>query len=108
MRRVLFLPMSSGLCSSCATAESLANDFEGRVFVIDNMRISVPLREAIYDAQRLIEQGLDGADIKHILEEDALNSTVFIAVSTLKYLKKGGRITPTAAALGTALNIKAV
>ena len=106
--QVLYLPMSSGLSSSCATAESLANDFEGRVFVIDNKRISVPLREAIYDAQRLIEQGLDGADIKRSLEEDALNSTVFIAVSTLKYLKKGGRITPTAAALGAALNIKPV
>ena len=106
--QVLYLPMSSGLSSSCATAESLSKEFDGRVFVVDNKRISVPLREAIYDAMKLVEQGLDAAEIKRILEEDALNASVFIAVSTLKYLKKGGRVTPAAAAIGAALNIKPV
>lgn len=106
--QVLYLPMSSGLSSSCATAESLSKEFDGRVFVVDNKRISVPLREAIYDTMKLVEQGLDAAEIKRILEEDALNASVFIAVSTLKYLKKGGRVTPAAAAIGAALNIKPV
>lgn len=106
--QVLYLPMSSGLSSSCSTAESLSQDFEGRVFVIDNKRISVPLREAIYNAMDLVKRGFDGAEIKQILEEDGLNASVFISVSTLKYLKKGGRVTPAAAAIGTALNIKPV
>ena len=106
--QVLYIPMSSGLSSSYSTAESLAQDFNGRVFVIDAKRISVPLRETVHDAMKLIERGLEGAEIKRILEKDALNSTVYIAVSTLKYLKKGGRVTPAAAALGTALNIKPV
>ena len=106
--QVLYIPMSSGLSSSCSTAESLAQDFNGRVFVIDAKRISVPLRETVHDAMKLIECGLEGAEIKRILEEDSLNSTVYIAVSTLKYLKKGGRVTPAAVALGTALNIKPV
>lgn len=106
--QVLYLPMTSGLSSSCATAVSLAQDYEGKVFVIDNKRISVPLRESIYNAMELVEKGFSGAQIKEILEQDGLNASVFIAVSTLKYLKKGGRVTPAAAAIGTALNIKPV
>lgn len=106
--QVLYLPMSSGLSSSCATAESLAQDYDGRVLVVDNKRISVPLREAIYNAMELRDKGLCGQEIKRILEADAQNAKVFIAVSTLKYLKKGGRVTPAAALIGTALNIKPV
>jgi len=106
--QVLYLPMSSGLSSSCSTAASLAEDYNGRVLVIDNKRISVPLREAIYNAQELIAKGYCGQEIKNILEEDAQNAKVFLAVSTLKYLKKGGRVTPAAALIGTALNIKPV
>ena len=106
--QVLYIPMSSGLSSSCATAEGLSDDFGGRVFVVDNKRISVPLRESIYNAMELIERGYTGAEIKKILEDDALNANVYIVVGTLKYLKKGGRITSTAAAIGTALNIKPV
>ncbi len=106
--QVLYLPMSSGLSSSCSTAASLAEDYNGRVLVIDNKRISVPLRESIYNAQELIAKGYCGQEIKRILEEDSQNAKVFIAVSTLKYLKKGGRVTPAAALIGTALNIKPV
>lgn len=106
--QVLYLPMSSGLSSSCSTAASLAQDYEGKVFVVDNKRISVPLREAIYNAIDLVKQGRDAAEIKEILESDALNGTVYLGVSTLKYLQKGGRVTPAAALIGTALNIKPV
>ncbi len=106
--QVLYLPMSSGLSSSCSTAEALAKDFDGRVFVIDNKRISVTLRDAVLNAMKLIEKGYEGSEIKGILEEDAHNAKIYIAVSTLKYLQKGGRVTPAAALIGTALNIKPV
>ena len=106
--QVLYIPMSSGLSGSCATAEGLSVGFGGRVFVVDNKRISVPLRESIYNAMELIERGYSGAEIKKLLEDDALNANVYIVVGTLKYLKKGGRITSAAAAIGTALNIKPV
>ncbi len=106
--QVLYLPMSSGLSSSCTTAEALSQDFDGRVFVIDNKRISVSLRESIYNAMEMIEKGYDGSEIKRILEEDAHHAKIYIAVSTLKYLQKGGRVTPAAALIGTALNIKPV
>ena len=106
--QVLYIPMSSGLSGSCATAEGLSDDFGGRVFVVDNKRISVPLRESIYNAMELIERGYSGAEIMKLLEDDALNANVYIVVGTLKYLKKGGRITSAAAAIGTALNIKPV
>ena len=106
--QVVYMPMSSGLSSSCSTATSLAQDYEGKVFVVDNKRISVPLREAVYNAMELAEKGCDGAEIKRILEEDALNAQVFITVNTLKYLQKGGRVTPAAALIGTALNIKPI
>ena len=105
---IIYLPMSSGLSSSCSTAASLAQDYEGKVFVVDNKRISVTLREAIYNAIDLVKQGRDAAEIKEILESDALNGTVYLGVSTLKYLQKGGRVTPAAALIGTALNIKPV
>ena len=106
--QIVHIPMSSGLSSSCESAKAMALDYEGRVFVVDNKRISVPMKESVYNALELMRQGFDGAEIKRILEDDGQNAHVFITVSTLKYLKKGGRITPAAAAIGTALNIKPV
>ena len=108
--QVVHIPMSSGLSSSCSTAMALAVDekYEGKVFVVDNQRISVTQVQSVKDALMLIAQGADGAHIKKRLEETKFDSVIFIAVDTLKYLKKGGRITPAAAALGTLLKIKPV
>ena len=105
---VLHIPMSSGLSASCETAQSFAKEFGGRVQVVDNKRISVTLKRAVYDAVNLIKQGKTAEEIKQILEETGKNSTIYIMLSTLKYLKKGGRITPAAALLGKVLGIKPV
>ena len=107
---IIHVPMSSGLSGSCETAMLLSTyeEFEGKVFVIDNKRISVQQIHAINDAHKLIEAGKSGAEIKEYLEEHASESSVYIMVDTLKYLKKGGRVTPTAAAIGTLLRIKPV
>ncbi len=106
--QVIYIPMSSGLSSSCETAKMLAEDYEDRVFVVDNKRISVTQRLSVMNALRLAEEGFDGASIKRILEADAKNSTIYIMVDTLEYLKKGGRLTPAVAAIGTLLRIKPV
>ena len=105
---IVHIPMSSALSSSCQTAMMLAEDFEGRVFVVDNQRISVTQYQSALDALKLAQAGLTGARIKEILEREARESSIYIMVDTLKYLKKGGRITPAAAALGTLLRIKPV
>lgn len=105
---LVYIPMSSGLSKSCETAFMLANDYEGKVFVIDNQRISITMRRAVYDAQEMIKNGKTAAEIKAKLEEEKLESSIYITLETLKYLKKGGRITPAAAAIGTVLNIKPV
>ena len=105
---IVHLPMSSGLSQSFATANNLAKDFSGKVFVVDNHRISVSLKHSVMDAVKLREQGKSGAEIKQILEEMAMDSSIYIAVDTMKYLKKGGRITPTAAMIGTILKLKPV
>lgn len=105
---IVHIPMSSALSSSCQTAMMLAEDFEGRVFVVDNQRISVTQYQSALDALKLAQAGLTGAQIKEILEREARESSIYIMVDTLKYLKKGGRITPAAAALGTLLRIKPV
>ncbi len=106
---LVYIPMSSGLSSSCMTAMSLAEDgYEGKVYVVNNQRISVTQRQSVLDAMMLAEQGYDGAAIKAKLEEVKFDSSIYITVDTLKYLKKGGRITPSAAALGTLLRIKPV
>ena len=105
---IVHIPMSSALSSSCQTAMMLAEDFEGRVFVVDNQRISVTQYQSTLDALKLAQAGLTGAQIKEILEREARESSIYIMVDTLKYLKKGGRITPAAAALGTLLRIKPV
>ena len=106
----IHIPMSSGLSGSCSTAMMLAgeDEYEGKVFVVDNRRISVTQYQSVKDAQMLAAMGMDGTQIKKRLEETAADSVIFITVDTLKYLKKGGRITPAAAALGTLLKIKPV
>ena len=108
--QIIHIPMSSGLSGSCSTAMMLAgeDEDEGKVFVVDNRRISVTQYQSVKDAQMLAAMGMDGTQIKKRLEETAADSVIFITVDTLKYLKKGGRITPAAAALGTLLKIKPV
>ncbi len=107
---ILHIPMSSGLSASCQTALSLAEEkeFKDKVFVIDNHRISVTLKQSVYDAITLINKGLNPKEIKEKLESEASNASIYISVDTLKYLKKGGRITPSAALIGEALHIKPV
>lgn len=106
---VVYIPMSSGLSSSCATATMLAEDeYEGKVYVVNNQRISVTMRQSVLDAKKLADEGKSGAEIKDILEREKLESSIYIMVDTLYYLKKGGRITPAAAALGTLLKLKPV
>lgn len=107
---VVHIPMSSGLSGSCQTACMLAQEpeFAGKVFVVNNQRISVTQTQSVLDAMELAKKGYDGAQIKKILEEDKFNSSIYIMLDTLFYLKKGGRITPTAAALGTLLKLKPV
>lgn len=105
---IVHIPMSSGLSQSCATAENLAKDFHGRVHVVDNHRISITLKESVYDAIKLREQGKSAAQIKEYLIQTATDSAIYIAVDTMKYLKKGGRVTPAAAMIGSILKIKPV
>ena len=107
---VVHIPMSSGLSGSCQTACMLAQEpeFAGKVFVVNNQRISVTQTQSVLDAMELAKKGYDGAQIKKILEEDKFNSSIYIMLDTLFYLKKGGRITPAAAALGTLLKLKPV
>ena len=105
---VVHIPMSSGLSSSCQTAKMLADDFDGKVQVADNHRISVTQRRSVQDALEMAAAGMDAEAICKKLEETGLDSTIYITVDTLKYLKKGGRITPAAAALGTLLRLKPV
>ena len=95
------IPMSSGLSSTCATAITLAAEYDGRVQVVDNQRISVTQEQSVLDAMNLREEGKSAAEIKEILEKEKLQASIYITVDTLKYLKKGGRITPAAAAIGT-------
>ena len=108
--QVIFIPMSSGLSTTCQTAVMLSDDdtYSGKVFVVDNHRISVPQLQSVYDAGALAEEGKTAAEIKEILEKEALDASIYIAVDTLEYLKKGGRITPAAAAIGTVLRLKPV
>ena len=107
---LVYIPMSSGLSGSCGTAIMLARDdeFEGKVFVVDNGRISTPLVRAIMDAKEMIEEGFTASQIKEILEAEKDKMSIYIAVETLEFLQKGGRISATTAALGTVLNIKPI
>ena len=105
---IVHIPMSSGLSGSCQSALMLAADYEGRVQVVNNQRISVTQRQSALDAMELAVKGMDAAQIKQFLEDDKFNSSIYIMLDTLYYLKKGGRITPAAAALGTILRLKPV
>lgn len=105
---IVHIAMSSGLSSSCATAAMLADDYDGKVQVVDNQRISVTQRQSVLDAAKLAEEGKSAKEIKDILEADKLDSGIYIMVDTLKYLKKGGRVTAAGAAIGTVLGIKPV
>ncbi len=98
MMKIVHIPMSSGLSASCDTAMGLAIDYNGRVQVVDNQRISVTQRQSVMDAQMLEMRAESAAEIKQILEDQKLDSSIYITLETLKYLKKGGRITPAAAA----------
>ena len=105
---VVHIPMSSGLSGSCQSAIMLAEDYKGRVQVVNNQRISVTQRQSCLDAKLLAEKGKSAREIKEILEADRFNSSIYIMLDTLYYLKKGGRITPAAAAIGTMLRLKPV
>ena len=105
---IVHIPMSSGLSASCSTAMGLARDYDGKVQVVDNQRISVTMQQSVMDAKHLVAAGKSAAQIKEILEKEALESSIYLMVDTLKYLKKGGRITPAAALLGSALNLKPI
>ena len=105
---IVHIPMSSGLSGSCQTALMLAEEFDGRVQVVNNHRISVTQRQSALDALEMAGKGMDAVQIKEVLERTGSESTIYITVDTLKYLKKGGRITPAAAALGTLLRLKPV
>lgn len=107
---IVHIPMSSGISSSCATAMMLAQEeeFEGKVFVVDNQRISVTQRRSVQQAKELAERGYSAKEIHDILFRDKFQSSIYIMVNTLKYLRKGGRLTPAVAAIGTVLRIKPV
>lgn len=105
---IVYIPMSSGLSQSCQSALLFAADFGGRVHVVDNHRISVTQKQSVYRAKALADQGMSGAEIKAALEKEAFDSTIYITVDDLQYLKKGGRLTPAVAAIGTLLNLKPV
>lgn len=105
---IVYIPMSSGLSSSCETAYMLSQEYDGKVQVVNNQRISVTQRQSVMDAKALAEKGKTAVEIKEILERDKMESSIYIMVDTLYYLKKGGRITPAAAALGTLLKLKPV
>lgn len=105
---IVHIPMSSGLSSSCETAYMLSQDYDGKVQVVNNQRISVTMRQSVMDAKAMADAGKSAEEIKGILEEEKFNSSIYIMVDTLEYLKKGGRITPAAAALGTLLKLKPV
>ena len=106
--QLVYIPMSSGLSSSCACAGTLALEYDEKVAVVDNHRISVTLRESVLQAKALADNGASAIEIKQTLEKQAYQSSIYLAVNTLDYLKKGGRITPAAAMLGTVLSIRPI
>ena len=105
---IVHIPMSAGLSSSCETAIMLSQDYDGKVQVVNNHRISVTQRRSVEEAKKLADAGKSAAEIKELLEAIQWDSDIYITVDTLKYLKKGGRLTPAAAAIGTVLNLKPV
>lgn len=105
---VVYIPMSSGLSGSCHAAMGFAEEFDGKVVVVDNKRVSVIMKQAVLEAKMMADKGMEANAIKEYLLNDALNSSIYVAVDTLEYLKKSGRVTPAAAAIGSVLNIKPV
>lgn len=105
---IVYIPMSSGLSSSCETAIGLSQDYDGKVHVIDNQRISISQRQSVLDALEMAKKGMGAQEIDDVLMREKLEASIYITVDTLKYLKKGGRVTPAAAAIGTVLNLKPV
>lgn len=105
---IVHIPMSSGLSGTCETAIMLAREYEGKVQVVDNKRISITMRQSALEAKKMADNGMSASQIKEILEREGLESSIYITVDTMKYLKKGGRVTPAAAMIATALNIKPV
>ncbi len=105
---IVHMPMSSGLSGSCSSARMMAEDYGGRVHVVNNQRISVTQKRSVYDAVKLRDAGRSAAEIAEHLERVKYESSIYIMLDTLYYLKRGGRITPAAAAIGTALKIKPV
>ena len=105
---IVYIPMSSGLSGSCQSAALFARDYDGKVQVVDNHRISVTQRESVISALRLAKQGYDAGQIREFLEKHAYDASIYITVDSMEYLKKGGRVTPAAATLATVLNLKPV
>ncbi len=105
---IVYIPMSSGLSESCNSAKVFAEEFDGKVQVADNHRISITMEQSVYDAAIYAAQGMSAKEIKERLEKEAYDASIYIAVDTLSYLKKGGRVTAAAAAIGTVLNLKPV
>jgi len=105
---IVHIPMSSGLSETCHTAQQLSKEYKGRVQVVNNQRISITQKQSVLDAIVLAKQGKNAAEIKDYLEQTKYDSSIYIALDTLKYLKKGGRLTPAAALIGTILKIKPV
>ena len=105
---IVYIPMSSGLSGSCQSAALFAQDYDGRLQVVDNHRISVTQKESVISALRLVEQGYDAGQIRDFLEKHAYDASIYITVDSMEYLKKGGRVTPAAATLATVLNLKPV
>ena len=105
---IVYIPMSSGLSGSCDTAQMLSQDYDGRVEVVDNQRISVTQKQSVIDAKKLADKGFSAKEIKEILLRDKMKSGIYIMVDTMKYLKKGERVTPAAAVVATVLGIKPV
>ena len=106
--KIIYIPMSSGLSSSCETAMGLARDYEGKVYVVDNQRISITQQQSVWDAIEMRDKGMSAEEIVDVLMREKLEASIYITVDTPKYLKKGGRVTPAAAAIGTVLNLKPV
>lgn len=106
--QIVYIPMSSGLSNSCSAAKAMALEYDDRVFVVDNHRISVTQRLSVMKARQLANWDIDGKEICKRLEKEAYNASIYVSVNTLEFLKKGGRITPAAATIGTVLNIRPV
>ncbi len=105
---MVYIPMSSGLSQSCATAQALSRDYAGKIQVVNNQRISVTMKQSVFDAIELVKRGKNALEIKEYLEATKFDSSIYIMVDTMKYLKKGGRVTPAAAAVGSMLKLKPI